>query len=160
MIFFLVDLSCARLNSCFSQSEKALRKSCPNRNPFCYIHSIIFFVILYETSGDFEVMFGYEHYTLWQKYGIEIKYVIRDIELFQSKNGFLSDSQSQSFSVYWNHLERCAWLCSTIFWLCSCDQGAKVEESEGICRNYSSESLLIPNEEPCSKRRIFLINGF
>jgi hypothetical protein len=41
--FFQV-ISC----SCFSQS--ALRKGCPSRNPFCYIHSIISFVILYETS--------------------------------------------------------------------------------------------------------------
>ena len=34
--------------SCFSQST--LRKGCPNRNPFCYIPSIISFVILCETS--------------------------------------------------------------------------------------------------------------
>jgi hypothetical protein len=31
-------------------SQSALRKGCPNRNPYRYIHSIISFVFLYETS--------------------------------------------------------------------------------------------------------------
>jgi hypothetical protein len=47
--------------SCYSQST--LRKGCPNRNPLCYIHSIISFVILYETSWNFAIMFGYEKYS-------------------------------------------------------------------------------------------------
>jgi hypothetical protein len=49
------------LCSYFSQS--ALRKGCPNRNPFWCIQSIISFVILYETSWNFVIMFGYENYS-------------------------------------------------------------------------------------------------
>ena len=47
--------------SCFSQS--ALRKGRPNRNPFCYIHTIISYVILHETTWNFVIMFGYENYS-------------------------------------------------------------------------------------------------
>ena len=47
--------------SYFSQSVP--RKGCPIRNPSFYIHAIISFVIFYETSWNFVIMFGYENYS-------------------------------------------------------------------------------------------------
>jgi hypothetical protein len=49
--------------SCSYFSQSALRKGCPNRNPFWCIQSIISFVILDETSWNFVIMFGYENYS-------------------------------------------------------------------------------------------------
>jgi hypothetical protein len=49
--------------SCSYFSQSALRKGYPNRNPFWCIQSIISFVILYETSWNFVIMFGYENYS-------------------------------------------------------------------------------------------------
>jgi hypothetical protein len=49
--------------SCSYFSQSALRKGCPNRNPFWCIQSIISFIILYETSWNFVIMFGYENYS-------------------------------------------------------------------------------------------------
>jgi hypothetical protein len=45
--------------SCSYFSQSALRNGCPNRNPFWCIQSNISFVILYETSWNFVIMFGY-----------------------------------------------------------------------------------------------------
>ena len=65
-----------QLISCCCFSQSALRKGCPNRNPFCYIRLIylwLFCVKLVEILWLYSVI-GTIY--LWQKYEIETKYTI------------------------------------------------------------------------------------
>ena len=48
---------------CWYFDQSALREGCLNRNQYYYIHFIMSFITLYETSWNFVIMFGYENYS-------------------------------------------------------------------------------------------------